>query len=203
MYEKRRKANERMQQIEIRNQNKINDAQKNNQMIAEAQRKLKEAHKETVNTLQKFYEKNILHHKYRNITSLIYIYDYIDTGICAGLEGTDGAYRQYETDVRLDRINSNLDAVIAKMDMVIEKLDHIYSKVSDLSNEMRQAMGGIQRTIDRVSQQIEAQAKKLDEIGVNTATTAYTVQVIERNQYYERNWNNGRGFSERVNMSSI
>lgn len=63
-----------------------------------------ETHSNTKSKLDKIYEKNILYPKYRDFVAVCTIYEYICSGICSELEGSDGAYRLYETESRLDKI---------------------------------------------------------------------------------------------------
>lgn len=63
--------------------------------------------KELLDKLKDLYDKNILHQKYRNLDAVAAIYDYISTGRCNALEGSDGAYNFYEQ--RLEREKTDAD----------------------------------------------------------------------------------------------
>jgi hypothetical protein len=52
--------------------------------------------------LDKLYECNVIHTKYRNFWGMSKIYDLLDTGICYKLTGVDGAYSQMRTDQIID-----------------------------------------------------------------------------------------------------
>lgn len=203
----REQLQSRNRKREERNEQKRQIANKQNQLIATSAQKLQATYDETERTLQRLYAQDIIHPKYRDIVALSYIYEYLDIGICTELEGIDGAYRQYETDVRLDKIISGLSAILSRLDTVVAKMDRILWKMDSMhqtfvayAGESQKSSERLQETINHISGQIKTQSEQLNEIGVNTAVTAYTTKVIERNQYYERNWNNGRGLYDHVNM---
>ena len=50
--------------------------------------------------LQKIYDKNIIFPKYRNLTMVCSLYEYICAGRFTELEGPNGAYNCLETEIR-------------------------------------------------------------------------------------------------------
>jgi hypothetical protein len=121
------------------------------------------------------------------------MYEYIDSGRCNSLEGADGAYNIFELEVRLDRIITKIDVVINQLEQIRANQYYLYTAIKE-----------IQPHINQVSNAIIENTNKLNEVAVNTAVTAYTTQVIERNQYYGRNWNDHRGaYNDRINMPRI
>ena len=54
----------------------------------------------TESMLRKLYSKDIVHQKYRNFIAISQIYEYFDTGRCTELEGPNGAYNLFESELR-------------------------------------------------------------------------------------------------------
>lgn len=111
-------------------------------------------------------------------TTIASLSEYIDTKQCDTLEGPDGAYSKYEMLTRLEKIDTKLDGVIIYLNQIKENQFYLYSAIIENTN-------------------------KLDKITANTAVTAYTVQVIERNQYYGRSVKDGILYDDRLNMPEV
>ncbi len=179
--------------VEKENNKIIASANKKNKMITLSKNQIKSALANTKSELDRLYATNYIHPKYRNLIAVATIYEYIDTGRCNSLEGADGAYNLFELEVRLDRIITKLDVIIRNLEQIRSNQYYLY-----------EAINNIQPQIEKVSNAIIENTNKLNEVAVNTAVTAYTAQVIERNQYYGRNWNDNSGiYSDRVNMPSL
>lgn len=59
---------------------------------------LQAANRQTKENLQKLYNYNIIHPKYRGLIPVCSLYGYFDTGVCTQLEGHEGAYNKYDTE---------------------------------------------------------------------------------------------------------
>lgn len=168
-------------------------ANKKNKIIALSVSKIKSAITNTQTELDILYASNFIYPKYRNLIAIASMYEYLDSGRCNSLEGADGAYNIYELEVRLDRIITKLDIIISNLEQIRANQYYLYTAIKEM-----------QPHIDRVTNTIIENTNKLNEVAVNTAVTAYTTQVIERNQYYGRNWNDNRGvYSDRVNLPQM
>lgn len=176
--------------IEKENSQNTLSANKKNKMISLSVSNIKTAITKTQIELDILYASNFIYPKYRNLVSVASMYEYIDSGRCDSLEGADGAYNIFELEVRLDRIITKLDIIINSLEQIRANQYYLYTAIKE-----------IQPHIDKVSSAIIENTNKLNEVAVNTAVTAYTAQVIERNQYYGRNWNDGRGtYNDRINI---
>lgn len=176
--------------IEKQNSQNTLSANKKNKIIALSVSRIKSAITNTQTELDILYASNFIYPKYRNLIAVASMYEYLDSGRCNSLEGADGAYNIYELEVRLDRIITKLDIIISNLEQIRSNQYYLYTAIKEM-----------QPHIDRVTNAIIENTNKLNEVAVNTAVTAYTAQVIERNQYYGRNWNDNRGvYSDRVNM---
>lgn len=80
------------------------------------------------------------------------LYEYFDSGICSTLEGQEGAYRNLETDMRMDRIISQMDIIIAKLDQIQANQHVLYSAICENNREL----GRISNSIDIMSAKLSA-----------------------------------------------
>ena len=68
--------------------------------------------KEMVMTLNRFYSWGILYPKYHNLSAAAAFYEYLFTGRCSSLKGTDGAYNLYEGECRSHVISPELPPLL-------------------------------------------------------------------------------------------
>lgn len=176
-------------EIERKNKEVAAKVTEKKEMIDFSIKQLQVAYDSTEYTLNKLYSMDIIYPKYRNFVAVASLYEYIDSGRCAELTGADGAYNLFELEIRLDKIITGLDRILSKLDAIMENQFYLYSAIKEL-----------QPVIQNISDKIVDYSDKLDNIQRNTAITAYTTQVIEKNQYYGRNWMNGQGHNDHVNM---
>ena len=189
---KTRKEIAEKQRIETENVRLISLAEQRKTIMEVSQNEVSNSLGIVQATLEKMYLLGIIYPKYHNIIALSSIYEYIDSGRCDKLEGHDGAYNTYELEVRLDKIITKMDVIISKLDQIMTNQYYLYVAIKEL-----------QPKIDEIADAIIKNTEKLDEIAVNTKITAYTTQVIEKNQYYDRKWGNGRLYDDRINMPKI
>lgn len=117
----------------------------------------------TQKLLNKIYSANIIHPKYRNFVAVAQIYEYFETGRCSELEGPNGAYNLYESELRLNTI-------IDKLDIIIQKLDALNA-----------TMGMVVSAINYSNRMLSDISSSLNRIEANTALTAYNTQCIAFN----------------------
>jgi hypothetical protein len=58
--------------------------------------------------------------------------EYLDSGRCSALEGPDGAYNLYESELRQNYIISKLDTIINQLDMIRENQYYLYTAMQDI-----------------------------------------------------------------------
>lgn len=63
------------------------------------------------------------------------LYEYICAGRCSTLEGHEGAYNLYETEMRLDQIITRLDKVIANLGAIRENQFMLFSAIQDMKSK--------------------------------------------------------------------
>ena len=139
--------------------------------------------------LQKIYDKNIIFPKYRNLTMVCSLYEYICAGRCTELEGHEGAYNIIETEIRLDHIILQLDKVIAQLEQIKNNQFMLYSAVQESNH--RSSL--IQRDLDRMAGSLDGLYTTTAQLNANAAqlnariielqeTSALTAYYTERTQ---------------------
>ena len=84
------------------------------------------------NKLKKLYDLDIIFEKYRNLIAIATFVEYFASSRVSELEGKDGAYNLFESEIRqniiiiqLDRINNNLDAIKQNQYILYKELNSI------------------------------------------------------------------------------
>ena len=164
---------------------------------SEAQKILDGEVAQTMELLQKsiaarneLYAAGIIFGKYQNAVALSSFYEYLMSGRCEKLEGTNGAYSLYESEVRANRVIEQLDTVIDSLDQIKANQYMMYSAMCSMKQELTQlndtmnsalaAIYNIENSASDVVIQLEGIsqigttiAKNSDVIAHNTAATAY------------------------------
>lgn len=144
---------------------------------------VEESLKNTYKGRNNLYSYNIVFEKYRNIVALSTFYEYLMAGRCVSLEGINGAYNIYESEIRLDTIITQLDEINTKLDdikqnqyMIYQTLCSIASSVKALSSSMEQATRSLQ-SIDTKATTTNEYLKNIlnnsDVIAHNSVVSAY------------------------------
>lgn len=151
--------------------------------IAEAEELLKK----TFAARNELYAFDIIFGKYRNAVALSSFYEYLMSGRCTSLEGADGAYNIYESEIRANRVIAQLDTVISSLEdikqnqyMMYEELCSINSSLDSLNYTMDAALKsirGIEANTNHMSEYMEHISQNSDVIAHNTAVTAYYSKV--------------------------
>lgn len=93
--------------------------------------------------LDKLYALDFIYPKYRNLPALTSIYEYFMTGRCTTLEGPNGAYNLYETELRMDTVISQLNTVIENLEAIKQNQYMLYQQV----RQMKETLGAIHQEI--------------------------------------------------------
>ncbi len=143
--------------------------------------------KKTLTTRNELYGYNIVFEKYRNVVALSSFCEYLMSGRCSSLTGSDGAYNIYENEIRLNQVISQLDVVISSLEeikqnqyMMYSELQNIHSSLYTLNNTMNKALASVQNieaTTTTLNKHMEHISQNSDVIAYNTAVTAYYSKV--------------------------
>ena len=133
------------------------------------------------------YAYNIVFDKYRNSVALSSFYEYLMSGRCSMLEGADGAYNIFESEIRANRVVAQLDTVISSLEDIKENQYMIYQEMRTtnamlgrLNTTMDRALSsiqGIESNTTHMNEYMERIAENSDVIAHNTAVTAYYSKI--------------------------
>ena len=104
-----------------------------NGMIDQSMEQLKNNKDALTDILNKIYDVDVIYPKYRHLVAVSSFHEYLESGRCEELEGTNGAYNIYEAESRTDHIIRKLDVMITKLD---EIKDHIAAVQHKLYKEL-------------------------------------------------------------------
>ena len=121
--------------------------------------------------LKRHYENGVVHPKYRNFLAVTQIYEYFDTGRCNTLEGADGAYNLFESELRANTIISQLSQVIQKLEEIKEAM-YLLCRAIESTNGL---LSEISADIRRVENAVNVNTAAIQEFN---AATMYTLNHI-------------------------
>ena len=113
-------------------------------------------------SLEELYDMDVIFPKYRNLVAITSINEYLMSGRCYELEGPDGAYNLYETELRQNLIINKLSDIADNLEKIRDNQYSLYEVLKD-SN----------RTIKTLSEE----ARKLNE--TSKLTQYYTETVAK------------------------
>jgi hypothetical protein len=116
--------------------------------------------------------------KYRNLIALSSFYEYLMSGRCTSLEGTNGAYNLYEMEIRSNQIISQLSNVLNSLEQIKDNQYMAYTQLTSINNnllELNTAMDTAVNSIEALSDNTEALAHTTQE------SSAYILSEIKRN----------------------
>lgn len=165
-----KKINKSNQQISMSNERgyKVNDQKIF--ILSQELSAIRKSYSKTKFILDKYYEKNIIYPKYRNLVAVSSIYEYFLSGRCSCLKGHEGAYNLFELESRQNIIINKLDEVILHLERIENNQHMLYSAIQD----------GNSKT-ERLSQEISQAADNLQRIENNTKITAYNSSITAQN----------------------
>lgn len=118
-------------------------------LVNEQKNTIKEL-KKIIDARNELYKYNIIYEKYRNYVALTTIYEYLASARCDSLEGINGAYNLYESELRSNEILNQLSKIVTSLDsiksnqfMLYQELRKTNSILSDLSTSIDNAVNEI------------------------------------------------------------
>lgn len=146
---------------------------------------------ETKGRLRTAYAKDIVFPKYRNLTMVTSIYEYLCAGRCTTLDGHEGAYNILETEIRLDQIIVQLDRVIANLEKIQQNQYMLYSAIQESNAQSARLL----ESTDRMAEQLqamqsqnalqgEALTAQIKELQKSSELTAYHAERTQKELAY-------------------
>ena len=125
---------------------------------------------------QEMYNSGVIFHKYQNLVAVSSFYEYLSAGRCTSLDGVNGAYNLYESEIQFNTIVSQLSQVIEHLQAIEHNQFVLYTAIAEANgqlcklNESMEAMNNALAKIDKKLTNID---QKAEVIAYNTEVTAY------------------------------
>lgn len=182
-YEKKIKELETIVNEEVKNKEKNFKTRKSEMMkfcnLNKANiKKIDDESEEIENKLNQLYDLDIIFKKYRNLSAITMFFEYFSSSRVFELEGKDGAYNLYESELRQNVIISNLEKVNDNLEQIKENQYCMY-------NEMKNVNASLQ-TINRnlIDGLNDIANIEMANLAINTEI-AKNVKTIKRIQVYD------------------
>ena len=129
---------------------------------------------ETTKLLDKYYNLDLVFEKYRNLCAVSSFLEYLKSGRCETLEGSEGAYNLYENELRMN-------IIIDKLDIVIEHLEQIEKNQYLLYDALNKSIKTTKMLTSTCNRLIESVAN----IENNAEISAYNSGIVAANATYQ------------------
>ena len=123
--------------------------------------------------LENLYDVNIIYPKYRNLVAVTTIYEYLASGRCDTLEGTDGAYNLYEMELRQNIIIGQLSSVLDSLEQIKNNQFTLYNEIEESNRKSAELLSDIADNTKFSAYANEETAKANAAIAQNTEATKY------------------------------
>lgn len=150
-------------------------------------RQAEELLQKAIHCKHQLYNYNIIFGKYRNFVAVSSFYEYLMAGRCTTLEGTNGTYNLYETELRANIVISQLNSVLESLEKIIENQYMIYDSIQSVNASLHrlettmsvatETLSHIDAKAQTMTTYMEKIASNSDVIAHNTAVTAYYSKI--------------------------
>lgn len=170
MQEKNAVIEEKNEEIQQRNMMLKKNSETRVMILKKELISLKEMYKQTAETLERYYQEDIIFVKYRNLIAVSSFYEYFISGRCSCLEGHEGAYNIFENEIRQNVIISKLDEVISHLESIEQVQYMLYSAIQESNRET-----------EKISKEVFNMAYNLKKIENSTALIEYNNRITAEN----------------------
>ena len=130
----------------------------------------KDTYKQLLIARERYYLPDVIFFYYWDMAAIATMYEYLKSGRCASLEGPNGAYNLYETELRANAVISKLDVVIAKLDKIKNNQYVLYSTMKSIDSKL-----------SRIDRKMDEACASLRNISTNTTAIMENTEVIAYN----------------------
>lgn len=182
VYEKNRKIAQRNETIRKQNNETLQLSPKKQKILEDELYKINEKIIDTEKVLNIYYSKGIIFEKYRSIVPVCMFYEYLCSGRCNSLEGHEGAYNIYESELGMNVIIGKLDEIIERLDR-IEENQYVIAQAINKTNEalvrVEKSIGGCLSRLESMEKSVELNAYYNEITAINTSYIAlYNGRII-------------------------
>ena len=125
---------------------------------------------ETKNVLDQYYALDVVFPKYRNLIALSSFLEYLETGRCTELEGPNGCYNLFESELRQNIIIGQLSSIVNQLEQVKQNQFILYQELQEANATIKEMDRKTARIMDYTQQ-----------TAVNSAISAYCAEVTAQN----------------------
>ncbi len=122
------------------------------------------------NTLNLYYQRGVIFPKYRNFVAISSFHEYLSSGRCSRLDGHEGAYNIFESEIRQNMIICKLDEVVRKLESIQDNQYMMYSAI----RQSNQRSDSVLKALDNATDHLQA-------IESNTTVSTYNSNIITQN----------------------
>jgi hypothetical protein len=133
--------------------------------------------KEIEETLKRLYDVNLIFPKYRNMVAMCTIYEYFASGRVTTLEGPDGAYNLYESELRQNLIINKLDTIVSQLEQIKENQYTLYIELKKTNDVLK----NISNDVRNIYKNTEDIAQTSHAIALSSTISACCLKAIEKN----------------------
>ena len=119
------------------------------------------------NCLNEILSAGVLYEKYDDIVAWNTMYEYFVTGRVDGLQGQNGAYNLYESELRANMIISQLDTIIEQLEQIKRNQFALYKVITDVKksiDEINSKLSDVLSSIDKISASVDNNSKFFEAI---------------------------------------
>lgn len=142
--------------------------------LRQEREEVKKSFETVCEALKDIYNENIIYPKYRELIPVTMMCEYLESHRCDTLEGHEGAYNIYESEIRANVIISQLDQVVSSLDSIKSNQYKLHEAILEARHESNRIAHSMMREIASSNQQQIAIAQQ------NQALLEYNNQVAER-----------------------
>lgn len=145
-------------------------------MLMDEVSRAKETLQNLVEAKNAYYSLDVIFGKYRNIVALTSFYEYLVSGRCDTLEGKDGAYNIFESEIRSNQIIAQLNDVMGSLEQIKNGQYLVYSTIKGVYSSLEQLNAKTEAALDSITKMqgdVEQIAKQSEVIAYNTEQAAF------------------------------
>lgn len=119
------------------------------------------------------YGADIVFGKYRDLVAITSFYEYLLSGRCETLDGVNGCYNLYETELRANIIINKLDVIGDSLEQIKSNQYMLYSQLSDVNAELNTLNATTTAMLNGILNTAGVFLENSTVIAYNSAVTAY------------------------------
>ncbi|MBE6611417.1 MAG: hypothetical protein E7632_02890 [Ruminococcaceae bacterium] len=135
--------------------------------------------------IEKAYAPGIVFKKYRSLVPVAMFCEYLESGRCNGLEGHEGAYNIYESELRANLILDKLDSIAEKLDQIQSNQFMLFEAISEsnsIASQLCREISSCSQAVVQSSGNIQAVQREQNQLLAFNNRVAQDIRDI---QFYD------------------